>query len=454
MQNVDNNGFLNDRFDGYSAAPSDQLWGEIADGLGTDKKKKRGILWWWMGAGLAAVLVTGYFMLPLISADQNLSSSSSVESLDNELTIADQMGEKSSHQDVNQINSVEGLSPDSNQSSNNTLYNQQSDVTSKKNTTNHLSQTNESKDDVTPSNQVFQNEDVVDEKDDFVSRQPIEKHALQVSGQKSKNPSDYKQKLSDVSKTHTELVDIPAHHPELIDLAIPSVGLGIQISPIPFKKGTWEWGLGLNTWHAYGNTSDEYTLSDAEITEEIEMFSTLPDQLSARRNLGMNGYLGYHLSERVRLFTGLNLEATRYRIPEMGSGTFIAIAETAVVTSNQVRLCAVGVPIGLEFDLIDRSKFSMAIGLSYLNEMTLHERFKPIYDANYAGATVSGKNSFFDYRGAIGAHLNFNYHVNRDFRINLKPGLRNYFGAQPNTTFLLPNRQLWFGASIGFVKSF
>ena len=76
MQNNDDSGFLNDRFEGYSAAPTDQLWDNIAESLEAKPKKKRGFIWWWVGGGLAAVVGLGY-----MSANQIWNADDKIEYL-------------------------------------------------------------------------------------------------------------------------------------------------------------------------------------------------------------------------------------------------------------------------------------------------------------------------------------------------------------------------------------
>src|SRR5687768_8086500 len=53
---TDKPGSLRDKFGGFGAAPTDQLWDSIAASLDQKEKKRRGAFWWWFG-GLAAVLV-------------------------------------------------------------------------------------------------------------------------------------------------------------------------------------------------------------------------------------------------------------------------------------------------------------------------------------------------------------------------------------------------------------
>ena len=50
---MQNKGGLHNKFEGFGAAPSDQLWDSIASNL-DQKKRKRAIFWWWFGSGLFA----------------------------------------------------------------------------------------------------------------------------------------------------------------------------------------------------------------------------------------------------------------------------------------------------------------------------------------------------------------------------------------------------------------
>src|SRR5687768_7733143 len=61
---TDKPGSLGDKFDGFGAAPTDQLWNSIASSLDQKEKKKRGAFWWWFGGIAASVaLLFGIYQL-------------------------------------------------------------------------------------------------------------------------------------------------------------------------------------------------------------------------------------------------------------------------------------------------------------------------------------------------------------------------------------------------------
>ena len=53
MPNSDKRGGLGERFEGFGAAPSDQLWGNISAQLDEKNGKKR-VVWWWFFGGTNA----------------------------------------------------------------------------------------------------------------------------------------------------------------------------------------------------------------------------------------------------------------------------------------------------------------------------------------------------------------------------------------------------------------
>ena len=411
MQNNDDSGFLNDRFEGYSAAPTDQLWDNIAESLEAKPKKKRGFVWWWIGTGLAAVLGLGY-----ISVNQIWNADDTIEYL--------------SRQSENDVSDQKVFIDHS------TIFNLNDSTDDLVNTEHDVHRKDLVKTDISsmPTNTNPSNDQTINREEQVKNEEADLK----------KDPFSINNKMA--------IALMPIQKPELLAVSFPNNCCVFEPNLEKPKKATWEWGLSINSWHSFNTSaSEDNTLVDTEIAEE---FTDVSPTFSIRKNLGLRGYLGYHLNERFRLYTSLHFEGTRYRYSGLITGGFPSSEEVTSFYTNQVRQYSFGIPIGIEFDIIDRKKFSFAAGFDFLNEMTIHERYKPDYDGNYAGPEVSGNSSFFHYRAALGAHLNLNYHINSKLRLNLRPGFRSYFGGPSMETFILPNRRLWWGGSIGFIKSF
>jgi len=244
---------------------------------------------------------------------------------------------------------------------------------------------------------------------------------------------------------------IPVQDPQKIPVVIQhDFSTLADLSHQPYQA-KWEWGIHLNSWHAM-RADMNLANTNQELVEPVEAASVSPEIFRANRWAGFGGYLGYNWKPRLRFYTELNLESTRYRI-QNDNVSLLDELEPAI-ESGSVNLLALTLPIGLEFDLIHQPKFKAEIGASFLNELTIRERNLQVYDLNYAGSETTGVKWLTAYRPGLGLHLNFNYQLTEKMRLQLKPGLRTYFSKDAPSTLNIPNYRLWWGGAISFVHSF
>lgn len=429
MQNDRQKGFLGDRFEGHTAAPTEQLWGNIAGKLDEQGQKKRGIIWWWT-AGLAAVLLVtflGASQLQLFTNETELMHARFIHT-----EKAQFVEQKEYNPEMSEVASSFNLTED--------MTAMTAPVKKKDPKTPHLQKSGPA------------NNEQVEVANKLYSEEKVKKPSKSV-----KEQDQNKTKSSLTESTATEpmsaefLSFIPVQDPQKIPVAIQhDFSTLADLSHQPYQS-KWEWGIHLNSWHAM-RSDIILANTNQELEEPVEATSVSPEIFRANRWVGFGGYLGYNWKPRLRFYTELNLESTRYRIQNDNVSLLDELEPP--IESGSVNLLALTLPIGLEFDLIHQPKFKAAIGVSFLNELTIRERNLQVYDLNYAGSETTGVKWLTAYRPGLGLHLNFNYQLTDKMRLQLKPGLRTYFSKDAPSTLNIPNYRLWWGGSLGFVRSF
>jgi hypothetical protein len=404
MQNDKNNGFLGARFEGLTAAPSENLWGSIAGQLDTEENKKKGLFWWW-STGLAAVLVIGFISWHKWSVTPDYSLSISGKS------SVSQLNEWSAHS----LNEV-ALNQDDQQL-------------------------------------VEQNQEELTVPEDVMT--PA-KHWRQTSkgiiGTVEDKNRDFNHASDIVPELKEKIILLPLQSPQPIEINNHSKSkiAAVEIGGLQ-NISRWEWGLQVNSWHS---VRQNWTAQEYDVVEGSSFLPTSinPELIRANRFVGIGGYLGYNWKPRLRFYGELNMEQTRYRI--VGDGLSTLAVNDPQPIFNELNLLSATLPIGAEFEFLQKRRFQMGVGVHLLNEITFRQRMMENVEATAVEASSQNIEWMAKYRSAIGLHLNINYQLNSKMRVQFKPGIRQYLTKKSPSTIDVPQRQFWWGGSVGLVWSF
>ena len=80
---MQNKGSLHNKFEGFGAQPSKNLWDSIASNL-DQKKKRRAIIFWWLGSGFAAGIVV-LFGVKFINDSNNINTPEQITNKTNQV---------------------------------------------------------------------------------------------------------------------------------------------------------------------------------------------------------------------------------------------------------------------------------------------------------------------------------------------------------------------------------
>lgn len=446
MQEDKHKGSLQSRFEGFGAAPSEDLWGAISANL-DEKKKRRGVFWIWFGSGMAAIFVIGLFIFNSTGSD-----------------AVSESGQYSQSNDVNSSannNEIENQTETNYQNIDNQNTQQQNDNLAE-NPDESAEQIN-SNNDTANSNANDQNESANESTDLIANGNNSQSDNGRGNDSSSDNSiavntnSNGVDSIAERSFYDRVLLDLmETNDPRLLaqNLNLPPKPAA-DISNIKRKKGKWEMGLGVMYYITPGSlskqdvTADPVTNFEGDTINSIEGFdaSNVSQTVTVRQTIGLDFHVGYQINPRLRVNSGLELVRTHYGEQIITTNTALESFDTQ---NTNVRITSINIPLTLDFALIKKRRFELSLGTGMINSIPIHQGGEPTSFPNII-PSENINNLISGYAGAFDLNLGARYRLLPKLSVYANPDLRWFFTQKINSNYDLPNRRTWIGASVGLV---
>lgn len=407
MQNDNLRGSLGARFEGLSSAPSEGLWDAVAAGL-DESKKRRGIIWWWSGAGLAAAsLITVLFVVDW-SPKTNISKNNGQENrLNHPALKTTESYDLDALADQNTTSNVDALADNQLKES----VNDQPKIKDEKST-------------------------------QFADNKPEDVVNSLVVDTEQKIVKTDDQKRSTVKSWAIASPQLIAVNTE--NFTLPTVDFEVK------NDRFWEVGFGVSSWNGLGlykKTIDEVVDTVGEAT--LGFPGVIPVYATSRP-VGLAFHLGYHLNNRFRIISGINLESTR-TIMKVEKDWSIYPFQSADLVIQSYSQYSVGVPVGISFDFLKIKGLRFGAGFNAINEFTFAERMKVNSDENTVGQDNNTSGFISGYNLGLNPNLNLSYHLSEKLKIQANPGVRWYPVSSSTSIVNLPQRKFYWGGSVRMI---
>lgn len=405
MPNSDKRGGLGERFEGFGAPPSDQLWGNISGQL-DDKKGKKGAAWWWFFGGLAATITALVLLWPSTFESDHLIEQKDLTCTENKNVAYQEIEEPIQETKVDELSNMWG-----NQSSSQSNYIVQTSNSAKK--------------------------------------------LLRIDSIVIHNIPEIPWRLEgDVAQ-----IDYPEIDCLLIEdpYVPPCAG---YTSP-KYKNRIWELGFDIAYWEDFSGPNKDYeippnnsltTNADIGTTNTINgslesyssTFDISPGVLkygSVNRRINANFNAGRYISNRVMLHSGLGFQRSSYY------GYYNEPEYIDVKTS----LSSLSIPLKLSVDVMRKYKFKWRFNAGIHNEVSILEKAAVNYSNGGYGSTRNFTTGYF---GALQADTEFQFRLRTGLFLTFKPSYRYYFRQAVPSEHLLIRKDHWVGGAIGMAWNF
>lgn len=414
---TDQPGSLKDKFGGFGAAPTDQLWSKIENKLDQKERKKRGAFWWWF-SGVAAGLT---FLFLVFRFGYELGKNA------NEQVLTQKQEEKLSN---------EGLSQDTNM---NTQEQQVDDA-------------------------VLDNSDkLLEDKNENKLNFSDSKNNLPEPNQNNKDTNEPEIKIVEQN------VKVPLKKEILTDVNVLSKMNGTPINRIdnnhdvPFEMnliaverkpstGKWEIGFSAGSLASLESHNEKY-LADQNLL-------TAPDNLNQENAIQGLEFASYNsLTETVAkiyrpLFFEFNASRSigkRWNIASgLGFNYITAISRYSAGSMESVRskFWSVSVPVIASYDLIKRDKFSFSAGAGLNYEIPFLQTIRASYFSTFEAMTTT-RSFCKGYMISAVFKPEFGFRLNENVSLGVSPLLRYYFHQSLQSDVPLLKRDYWLGLNVG-----
>ena len=408
MQN-DNKGNLAGRFEGFGAAPSEELWGRIDAELAEDNKR-RGFIWWWVGSGIAAMVFVGFFVMNSAETT-SVAPGEGYSAKVNESQDSDEMTGVARFEradvTVAVIEQTEQTVPSTDEEFNTT--------TKKNNTFNESALSQEPK------------QDKVTDK--------VEGEVIAVDASKKESSTSQLDELAsgDVNLLRPALIStIPLSEVE---------AKGLLDFELPKKKYPWELGFAIGYYTDLNLTTAKVAANEQEFIDvgspgiPLSSSTVSTSTITADRDINIKGFVEKHFTERFSWRTGLNFSRSTY---------FTEFSGQAVI-AEKTALSALELPISLRLDLIQRPVFELQAGLGWHNELSLVEKLTQTTQ----NSEESLKYMTVGYLGGLEGSITANFKLNARMCIFGSLNYRYYLTQQVPIHGTILERNHWLGGNIG-----
>lgn len=424
MQNVEQQGSLSEKFQGFGAAPSDALWGNIAAAI-DDKKKRRGAFWWWLGSGLAATVVIGILVFNGPYMNQNAVVVVEAENVPANKRIQGEVNYK----ETSTINNLIDAG---------TIEESQVEVVNQQ-----------------PVNQNLEksNQQIADANNDNIEST----NKIQLIESVKLNPTinaDYG--LVDfMQKPAISLLNVERNEPVI----------GLLHLDKKIKHRPWEIGFHI----AYYNTNlsivskkemaydpSVQTTSNVNVEnfidgpEDASLFQSLPDattlgysslvpstQSTVSKNINLGFYAGKYLTNRIMFQTGLGYSRSSYR----------TIYNNGFSNSPTTHITSLNIPVGFSIDAVQLQRFKLRPSIALNNEFAVYENVK----TDMLMTEYLPKNLTSGYSASVELSIGHLFRLRPKLALNVSPSFRYYFLQNIQSQNYLIKENDWIGGKIGLI---
>jgi hypothetical protein len=394
---MQNKNTLQDKFKDFGAQPSDALWDSIAAILPA-KKKKKAILFWWISSGIAA---TGALVFGLSFYFNNSNSHNKIAKVNtvkphNEINLKLEKETENLEQTVQLITTDVEEALDTN-----------TELEAKDNSDKTKTQLNTS----TASSQVISTptkskSELYFEKLKANSKQYIQSESLH---SELTNLQNTNQEHDIICKTCNSTIS-PRH----IELLSTIFEQNITINPLntPKKSRPFEYSMNMITFFniknkVVYNAPNQTSSADGSFSINESFSSSTNAQVQTSIPLALRFGIATSLSKRFKFQTGLDFGWIR---------TAPLNSENLFPKSSNL---TVGIPLFLEFNIVNRRQFDINSKIGAINDFNLLE-----YDKGYPASTLEFTKRFL---GGVEVGLNFDYKLTEKFKIGIGTSFRTYY---------------------------
>lgn len=442
-------GSLQDKFQDFGSAPSEQLWNNIEANLDKDKKRRRVIWWWFLGAAAVVTLFFGVYQLGYkagVSENDSAFVNKKIQNSNHEIQN-DTNGEfqNSNNQNPNENGQQNSISSEQNLANqNNDEHNSENDTDLKNNPEQISSNNNIDKSNNLQTTKIPQKnrqhsdivESVINEPDVVIP----EKFTLE--------DNSFNNEIKKFAVPEIATIDQSISEPH-INFEPP-----VEIQNLRSKK---HWEIGFNFGTLIGtNAFAENTSYDSNLT------IAAPDDLNTENSINGTGISAFSsLSETTaKIFRPIQAEFTiahkighRWNFQSgLGLGILVSsnLYSSGNATSVRSKFLSISIPLHFNYDLIQRNRFTFYTGIGVNYEVPVIEKIKTSY-LNPALESASTKNFTKGYMISAQLNTGFRFNLNENIKLDFRPNVRYYIHQSMSSVYPALERKLWFGASLGVI---
>ncbi len=423
MLNNEQQGSLSEKFQGFGAAPSDALWGNIAEAI-TEKKKRKVAYWWWIGAGTAAaVLITIFSINGSKNSEETALASTIVTAKAEKRELNSPQNLISSHAKNAAFNEFENDFENTQNISKNDSY--------------PTIYENYSRNDLVETNEAIQQVQLIDEKaiaetiemDKFVEFLP--------------NPSIDLLEAADF-QPKIQLLEFRDHY----KYRPWEIGFNVGY----YTRANFDLALKKeNTYDPTPLTNQESMTDEFILGQQPENFGTstgmaynsnfttmIPStQSTVTKNFNFNLYAGRYVSDRFMINTGFGYSRSTYR----------TIYNNGFTTSPITHITTLMIPVGLSIDAVQLPKFKLRPTLSLNNEFAVYEKVQTVelMPYEFLGNRTSG------YSASLEVSVNHLFRLRPRLALDVAPSFRYYLRQNIQSQNFLIKENAWIGGKAGLI---
>jgi len=445
-------GSLQNKFQDFGAAPTEQLWNSIATNL-DEKKKRRGAFWWWfIGAAAFVTLLFGVYQLGYndgakenhaeVVRNKNQSRYLTGSNTKIQNALVQENSNNKIHNETlieNETTSDQNLENLVKKNNDNNLLPKNENESLRNNSINNSAKSSDLKNINTKNKEIESTiiAETVIIQPNSINREASTNENFLLTNDVNKIPNPSFPKIEQ-TYSHPQLMLEP-----LVQIEKPTPKNHLEIG---FNIGTLK-GLNTNDQNLVQDPSlSLFSADNLDATNTIEgtglaSFSNLSEsQVNIRRPIQFEFTIERNIKKRGHFQTGLTLGM-------LFSNNFYS---SGGVSSVHSKFLSIGIPLHFNFDLIQRNRFSIYTGIGVNYEVPVFESVKTSYSTS-ALESFSTKNFTKGYMISAQLNTGFRFQINQSLKLDFRPNLRYYIHQSLKSVYPALERKIWIGASLGLV---
>lgn len=399
---MQNKGSLHNKFEGFGAQPSENLWNSIASNL-DQKKKRRGIIFWWLGSGFTAVLVIFLGVRFMNDSNDNTTSNQLVDNINHTEKVEVLNTTNVKHEESIQITNL------SNDNSNS-----EAQINTQRTSPNQVNidpNTSLTKDSNTNKIELTNNEEV------FAQNENNQKFELVAEKR---------------NKTFIEKF----HLPVIPELSISrNSELGMNEIEMPKSKSKWMYSFNIQSQKGFELPKPTYE-AENEMTNNPNLFDLASEPIIAKtfRPLTVHFGMGKQLNKRLSFQSGIDVGWI-----QTNSGL------------SKTSLFSIGIPVKLNLTMIERKRGAFYTDFGLVNEIPVISITRNLTGSNYTSTSSKFVSGFL---GGTELGLGFNYKLNENLKFDINSGFKWYYYQKVNDINTLTSQNVFLTFQAGIIWNY